>query len=187
MPKKTKKPRTIRRSSPFRPPFANVSALREANRLETQASAELPEPAPVPVKEDKVEYAALAAASTIAEEEDTRILKEMIEAAVPAPVPEPEPEPEAPPVIEDMAEPDEEDGKEEEEKPERAREDDGTFKGDDPSTPEVNEAFDPPAPVREWNERMTKAQLLEFLPEDSAITESNKKAEIIKALEDLEG
>lgn len=26
----------------------------------------------------------------------------------------------------------------------RAREDDGTFKADDPATPEVNEAFDPP-------------------------------------------
>lgn len=28
--------------------------------------------------------------------------------------------------------------------PERAREDDGTFKADDPATPDLNEAYDPP-------------------------------------------
>ncbi len=46
----------------------------------------------------------------------------------PAPKPEPEPEPEPEPV--------------------RAREEDGTFRPDDPSTPE-NEAFDPPTPAKE--------------------------------------
>ena len=30
----------------------------------------------------------------------------------------------------------------------RARDEDGKFKGDDPSTPEVNEAFNPPKPVK---------------------------------------
>lgn len=32
--------------------------------------------------------------------------------------------------------------------PERARKADGKFQGDDPSTPDVNEAFDPPKKVK---------------------------------------
>ncbi len=31
--------------------------------------------------------------------------------------------------------------------PKRAHDDDGTFKGDDPATPDVNEAWDPPTPI----------------------------------------
>lgn len=31
--------------------------------------------------------------------------------------------------------------------PVRAREEDGTFKADDPSTPDINEAYDPPIPT----------------------------------------
>jgi hypothetical protein len=36
------------------------------------------------------------------------------------------------------------DGDTKADEPKRAREDDGTYKGDDPSTPDKNEAFDPP-------------------------------------------
>ena len=32
--------------------------------------------------------------------------------------------------------------------PVRAREEDGTFRADDPATPDVNEAFDPPVPTK---------------------------------------
>lgn len=38
----------------------------------------------------------------------------------------------------------------------RTRESDGTYKGDDPSTPEKNEAFDPPKPISKATAKKTR-------------------------------
>jgi len=76
---------------------------------------------------------------------------------IPEPEPEPEPEPMVQPV-EAASEPEEAPVEEapivapvEEEapvEPVRAREEDGTFRADDPATPDVNEAFEPPVPTK---------------------------------------
>jgi outer membrane biosynthesis protein TonB len=72
------------------------------------------------------------------------------------PVPEPKPEPKvvAPPVpVAKPAPPAEEAKPKKAKKAKRAHEDDGTFKADDPATPDVNEAFEAPAEESSDDER----------------------------------
>lgn len=70
--------------------------------------------------------------------------------------------------------------------PLRARDKSGKYKGDDPSTPDVNEAYvggeAPPKPT--WHPRMNKAELLSVAEEEGVggLSMENTKAEIVKAL-----
>ena len=71
--------------------------------------------------------------------------------------------------------------------PERARDEDGQFVGDDPATPAVNEAYvGGKAPAkRSWNPKDNKATLLKVAKKAKikGLSKDNTKAEIIEALE----
>ena len=43
-------------------------------------------------------------------------------------------------------------------KPKRARKEDGTFQPDDPSTPDKNEAFDPPTPTKKGRKLFSRGK-----------------------------
>jgi len=67
----------------------------------------------------------------------------------------------------------------------RARTKKGTFKADDPATPEINEAYEEESPKPMWNNRMTKAKLLEVAVKMGIedLTMDHLKKEILAALE----
>jgi hypothetical protein len=73
--------------------------------------------------------------------------------------------------------------------PVRARDDDGHFVADDPTTPDVNESFVGGTPLKpEWDAKMNKTDLLKVAATMGLdLSMDNTKKEILAALEGTKG
>lgn len=173
----------------FAPPSARMRKIQEAARETLKAEAEF----------QRCRQARMKAAA--AAEPEPEILEEFIgdepidkEPGAAEYIPEEQPFEEQPDLL-----PGKTVNGEDYEEPERAREPDGTFKADDPSTPDVDEAWvdgegletemeteEKPEPSV-WNSKMRKAKLLnvaEFY--GLSLTMDETKKEIIKELKKAE-